>query len=313
MSIGLATSAESWFIAWLAIEINLLSFVPIILVKLRKYTSESALKYFLVQAIASGVLLASASFITKPAVFIIILALLLKTGVAPFHQWMPSVIEGLSWGVSFLLLSIQKMSPLILLSIISMNIEIKFIFIFFIVCRALVGSIGGLSQNSLRKILVFSSVVHLGWILVAIVLSNLLWMAYFFLYSLILSSIIILLNITQSHTLNNLAYQTRYYNTILAILTLMSLGGLPPFTGFLPKILVTLRLLEKSNPLLLIVLLASTFLSLFFYARIFIALMLINQVNKPFNTSQKLAHLFLVRVNLRGLLISRFFYVIYKL
>jgi len=93
-----AVSASSWFTAWLGLELNLLSFIPLISSKSNLYSSEAALKYFLIQALGSALILAAAPGfllnLIEPQV-IILSALLLKIGAAPVHFWFPSVIQGI--------------------------------------------------------------------------------------------------------------------------------------------------------------------------------------------------------------------------
>lgn len=107
---------------------------------------------------------------------LILSTLLLKNGAAPFHFWFPGVIEGLSWINGLILITWQKIAPLIL---ISYNINYNF-FLISIILSIIIGALGGLNQTSLRKLIAFSSINHLGWILIAIINNELLWFTYFF-------------------------------------------------------------------------------------------------------------------------------------
>jgi NADH-ubiquinone oxidoreductase chain 2 len=89
----LAVSANSWFTAWLGLEINLMGLIPLILVKLNSNSTEAAIKYFLAQAIASIILVLIAltekssfqTYIILDANILILSALAIKAGIAPFH------------------------------------------------------------------------------------------------------------------------------------------------------------------------------------------------------------------------------------
>jgi len=86
---------------------------------------------------------------------------LLKTGTAPLQWWFPGVMEGLRWENTALLITVQKAAPLILVSYL---IEINPFTLGIILISTIVGSIGGLNQNSIWKILTYSSINHTGWI-----------------------------------------------------------------------------------------------------------------------------------------------------
>nr|YP_009255684.1 NADH dehydrogenase subunit 2 [Stygobromus indentatus]AND97092.1 NADH dehydrogenase subunit 2 [Stygobromus indentatus] len=280
VSIIMIIGSNSWFMAWLGLEINLLSFIPLMLNK-NKYSSESALKYFLIQALASTVILASAilGLIWLPifSPMLLLLALLLKVGAAPFHQWLPATVEGLSWSPVFILLTAQKLAPLMLISYMFMEHHLNMILNLFIIISALTGSLGGLSLPSLRKILSFSSIAHMGWILASIKFSNFLWLIYFMMYSLILYSVIHTFYSGQLNKLSHLTSTQSITQSLMSTLPLLSLGGLPPFSGFLPKFLVMSKLISFSDTFIFMVLLISTLISLFFYMRVAISTFFISR------------------------------------
>lgn len=86
---------------------------------------------------------------------------MLKIGAAPLHFWFPSVIRGLSWGRCIVLLRIQKIAPLGLLSYIVREVDISGLIIVRVIAGAIVGSVGGLNQVFLRKIIAYSSINHI--------------------------------------------------------------------------------------------------------------------------------------------------------
>lgn len=256
---------------WIIIEINILVFIPLINLKKNKYQSESALKYFIAQAVASVFILLrlftlfNSNSITST---ILIIALILKIGVAPFHQWIPAIAEGLQWEVILILLIPQKIGPLILIyqTLISDFIDKKlFLFIFL---TTLVGGVGGLINYSLRKILVYSSISHSGWILASVIVSLKLWLSYFIVYSIILTSIIISFKLIKINNLNQIFLINNKTLKYSLIIIFLSMSGLPPFRGFLIKYMVILSVRLTDYKIILIPLILATLIRLFFYIRV---------------------------------------------
>nr|YP_010952865.1 NADH dehydrogenase subunit 2 [Trapezia bidentata]WMQ53285.1 NADH dehydrogenase subunit 2 [Trapezia bidentata] len=277
----LTISSSSWFGMWIGLELNLLSFIPLILISMNPLYSETALKYFLIQALGSTFIIMSSclylsfSFSISP---LIIMALLLKLGAAPFHFWFPHIMEGLSWPQAFILLSIQKLAPMYMLSHLSSH---SFMIMFSAILSALVGALGGLNILSLRKIMAFSSINHMSWMLVAIFISDFMWLTYFTFYILISLSIVIFFNSFRSYyfsDLLNLSYSNSY-STLLLPLNLLSLGGLPPFTGFIPKWFMIQSMLMNEMIFPLMFLILSALITLYYYLRVLMPfILLINPV-----------------------------------
>nr|YP_010046712.1 NADH dehydrogenase subunit 2 [Aedes alternans]QPJ78656.1 NADH dehydrogenase subunit 2 [Aedes alternans] len=279
-------SSNSWLSAWMGLEINLLSFIPLMNEgKKNLMTSESSLKYFLTQAFASSILLFS--IILMMMFFnnnwlihnnfndlLILSTLMLKSGAAPFHFWFPSVIEGLSWINSLILMTWQKIAPLML---ISYNSNYNF-FLIAIILSMLVGTLGGLNQTSLRKLMAFSSINHLGWMLMAMLINDLLWFTYFILYSILSMSIIMIFNNFKLFHFNQISNLSLMNPTIkfFMFLNLLSLGGLPPFLGFLPKWLVIQNMINLNQFFLLFIATCLTLITLYYYLRMSYSIFMLN-------------------------------------
>nr|QRV62456.1 NADH dehydrogenase subunit 2 [Hydroporus axillaris] len=286
-------SSYSWLGVWMGLEINLLSFIPLINMKNNKFSSESSIKYFLIQAIASSILLFSIiMFISKSKMInemyyfnsILMMtmnsAILLKLGAAPFHFWFPEVIEGLNWMNSLILMTWQKIAPMMILSY-TMKLNM-FIYII-IILSTFIGSIGGLNQISLRKMLAFSSINHIGWMISSFIINEIMWIIYFLIYSIISISIIWMLNKFNIFLLNQLFLMMNNLYTIkyFLLMNLMSLSGLPPFLGFLPKWII-IQNLSLNNFLLTLFMIMMTLITLFFYLRISYSSMMINNIELNF-------------------------------
>lgn len=277
-------SANSWLRAWIGLEINLLSFIPLIRNN-NLISTEASLKYFLTQALASSILLFAIILIiinfnlicfnnNYQLKIILLSSLLLKTGAAPFHFWFPNVITGLSWINSLLLITWQKLGPIILISyIINENL-----IYFSIIISVTIGALGGLNQTSIRKLIAFSSINHLGWILSAIQINQLIWLIYFLIYTILTFTIIYFFNLFKIYYINQLfsIYFSSKIIKFFIFLNLLSLGGLPPFLGFFPKWIVIQNITFNNQIFIIIIIIIITLVTLYFYLRICYSAFIIN-------------------------------------
>ncbi|YP_010419918.1 NADH dehydrogenase subunit 2 (mitochondrion) [Anopheles marshallii] len=322
----LTISSNSWLGAWMGLEINLLSFIPLMNDnKKNLLTSESSLKYFLTQAFASSILLFAIImlmfFYNNNMILynsfnetLILSTLLLKSGAAPFHFWFPEVMEGLSWVNSLILMTWQKIAPLML---ISYNFIYKF-FMFTIILSMLIGSLGGLNQTSIRKLMAFSSINHLGWMLMAMMNNEMLWMFYFLLYSFLSFSIVFMFNNFKLFYFNQI-FNMSLMNPITKLfifLNLLSLGGLPPFLGFLPKWLVIQNLMTMNQTFILIISVCFSLITLYFYLRLSYSVFMLNYqknswlLKNNFNNKMSLISLIFNFISISGLMMMSMFYII---
>nr|YP_010587757.1 NADH dehydrogenase subunit 2 [Tanytarsus formosanus]WAB46366.1 NADH dehydrogenase subunit 2 [Tanytarsus formosanus] len=281
----ISISSSSWLSVWMGLEINLLSFIPLSMKSNNLFSSEASLKYFLTQAIASSTLLfiiiifmfSELNLFTKKKMILnmcLASILMMKSGVAPFHFWFPNVMEGLSWINSFILMTWQKMAPLIILSF-CLNF---FLFNATIIISTFIGSMGGLNQTSLRKLLAFSSINHLGWMISNLINNENLWKIYFFFYSFLSLTIILTFknfNIFNINQMFSLKFKTKMMKLFFS-LPLLSLGGLPPFLGFFPKWITIETLIMNNFILMTFFMINFTLITLYFYIRICYSSFLLN-------------------------------------
>ena len=284
----LAVSSTSWFGAWIGLELNLISFIPLIINKINPYSSEAALKYFLIQALSSTLIILSSCLILHLYNFtlmVILIALLLKLGAAPFHYWFPQVIEGLSWLQAIILITIQKLAPIFLISYLVLTPLTSQIVVLSSILSAYIGALGGLNIISLRKILAFSSINHISWILVALSINDIIWITYFSFYSIISFSVIFFLHSLQSISISDLLSSNNPtpLSSLSIPLSLLSLGGLPPFTGFIPKWIIIQIILTNHIFIPTFFLLSSALITLYFYLRILIPYILLRTPIFSFN------------------------------
>nr|BCD33834.1 NADH dehydrogenase subunit 2 [Geothelphusa grandiovata] len=281
LGIFLSISSPSWFGIWIGLELNMLSFIPLISIKMNSYFSESALKYFLIQALGSTLfILSTCMLLSFPQMSppLLLTSLFLKLGSAPFHFWFPQVMSGLIWPQAIILMTLQKIPPMILISYLSMNSGLIQIISLSAILSAIIGALGGLNTTQLRKIMAFSSINHMSWMLISISISEMFWTMYFIFYSIISSSIMILFNKLQTFTLSDLMKlnQTNSLHSLLIPFNLLSLGGLPPLAGFIPKWLLIQLLINNKFFFSLIFLLSSALITLYFYLRIVIFFLMMN-------------------------------------
>nr|QPO06443.1 NADH dehydrogenase subunit 2 [Anopheles vaneedeni] len=319
-------SSNSWLGAWMGLEINLLSFIPLMNDnKKNLLTSESSLKYFLTQAFASSILLFAIIMLmffynnnmnlyNSFNELLILSTLLLKSGAAPFHFWFPEVMEGLSWINGLILMTWQKIAPLML---ISYNFIYKF-FMITIILSMLIGSLGGLNQTSIRKLMAFSSINHLGWMLLAMMNNEMLWMIYFLLYSLLSFSIVLMFNNFKLFYFNQI-FNMSMMNPIVKLfifLNLLSLGGLPPFLGFLPKWLMIQNLVTMNQLFILTISVCLTLITLYFYLRLSYSIFMLNYqknswlLKNNFNNKLSFTSLIFNFISISGLVMMSMIYVV---
>lgn len=273
-----SVSSNSWLGAWIGLEINLISFIPLMSNIKNMYNTEASLKYFIVQVLASATLLFMVVIKTliedlftfdrnSYTSIIICTPLLLKSGAAPFHWWFPGVIEGLRWENCALLLTVQKAAPLILLSYL---IDINNFTLIIILASTIVGSIGGLNQTSIRKILTYSSINHTGWILIALATSENIWILYFAIYSTLAVAVVSAIRLSGVSFINQTIITNKETALIKFIIftSLLSLGGLPPFLGFLPKWIIIQSIITNNIAPLATVVVVTSLITLYYYLKI---------------------------------------------
>nr|QED42691.1 NADH dehydrogenase subunit 2 [Otus everetti]QED42692.1 NADH dehydrogenase subunit 2 [Otus everetti]QED42693.1 NADH dehydrogenase subunit 2 [Otus everetti]QED42696.1 NADH dehydrogenase subunit 2 [Otus everetti] len=275
-------SSNHWVMAWTGLEINTLAIIPMISKSHHPRAIEATIKYFLVQATASIMLLFSSTTnawssgqwditqMTHPtSCLILTTAIAMKLGLVPFHFWFPEVLQGTTLTTALLLSTLMKLPPLTLLLLSSHSLNPTLLTTMAILSTALGGWMG-LNQTQTRKILAFSSISHLGWMIAIILYSPKLTLLTFCLYTTMTSSVFMTLNTTKTTSLPTMMVswtKAPMLNTTL-MLTLLSLAGLPPLTGFLPKWFILQELTNQELTPEATMLAMLSLLSLFFYLRL---------------------------------------------
>nr|ABI97276.1 NADH dehydrogenase subunit 2 [Prinia bairdii] len=275
-------SSNHWMMAWAGLEINTLAILPLISKSHHPRAIEAATKYFLIQATASALVLFSSmtnawhtgqwdiTQLTHPTSCLILTsALAMKLGLAPFHFWFPEVLQGSTLTTGLLLSTVMKLPPISLLFMTSPSLNPTLLTCMAIMSTALGGWMG-LNQTQIRKILAFSSISHLGWMTAIISYNPKLTLLNFYLYTLMTMAVFLTLNTIKASKLSTLMTawtKTPALNAML-LLTMLSMAGLPPLTGFLPKWLIIQELTKQDMIPTAMALSMLSLLGLFFYLRL---------------------------------------------
>jgi len=245
----ISLTANSWFLAWLGFEINVIRFIPLTLYKISFECTEIAIKYFLVQAFASLIIIIfSAKELQNSTLLylsfqssMIFIALSLKMGVAPLHFWFPQISKKINWNLILILITWQKIAPIILIT----SFSKLFILPFFALASAFWGALGGINQSNFKLILTFSSIAHRGWIILLCSTSINITFLYFLVYLITVIFIIWSLKSLKKKNIRQIALRTLNFPVkLFLVMNVLSLGGLPPFLGFSVKIFSVLVLVN---------------------------------------------------------------------
>nr|YP_009731694.1 NADH dehydrogenase subunit 2 [Carpophilus pilosellus]QHR79642.1 NADH dehydrogenase subunit 2 [Carpophilus pilosellus] len=278
-------SAMSWFTMWMGLEINLLSIIPLMKSNKNLFPSEASIKYFITQTMASTIILLAIIMNLNIEEFIpqnsqlfsnmmMNSGLMTKMGAAPFHYWFPEVMEGLNWNTCLIMLIWQKIAPMIILMY---NLNMTIFLSMIIIISALISGTIGLNQISLRKIMTYSSINHIGWMIGSMLQSTSIWMIYFITYSVISINIILIFKTYSIFSIKQIFNVLNHEKSMkfLFILNFLSLGGIPPFLGFLPKWFTINYLIENNFYFLSAILIVLTLITLYFYIRVTFSTILI--------------------------------------
>nr|YP_778683.1 NADH dehydrogenase subunit 2 [Callorhinus ursinus]CAJ56872.1 NADH dehydrogenase subunit 2 [Callorhinus ursinus] len=275
-------TSSHWLMIWIGFEMNMLAIIPILMKNFSPRATEASTKYFLVQATASMLLMLGIiinlmssgqwTILKLPnpmASNLLTIALAMKLGMSPFHFWVPEVTQGTPLPSGMILLTWQKIAPLSILYQIAPSINPNLLTIMAI-ASLLVGGWGGLNQTQLRKIMAYSSIAHMGWTTIIMMYNPTLMLLNLTIYiTMTLGTFMLFIynssttTLSLSHTWNKLPLMTS-----LILILMLSLGGLPPLSGFVPKWLI-MQELTKNDMIILPTFMAITaLLNLYFYMRL---------------------------------------------
>uniref|UniRef100_V9ZA62 NADH-ubiquinone oxidoreductase chain 2 n=1 Tax=Anolis allogus TaxID=141892 RepID=V9ZA62_9SAUR len=275
-------TSHHWLLAWIGLEMNTLSIIPIISTMHHPRSTEAATKYFLTQAAASAMILFSSMInawqtgswdITQlsstPSHILLTMALAMKLGLVPVHFWLPEVIQGSTMMTALIITTWQKLAPISLIYLTINNLSTMILMTMGLL-SSIVGGWGGLNQTQTRKIMAYSSITHLGWMAtVSSIMPNIM-MLNLMVYLIMTTATFFTLMLSKSKTIQDttMNWTLSPMTTIVMMILLLSLGGLPPLTGFMPKWLILETLTTQNFIMMATAMAISALLSLFFYLRL---------------------------------------------
>nr|AAL67603.1 NADH dehydrogenase subunit 2 [Ceratophora karu] len=282
MSTILVASSNNWLLAWLSLELNTLAILPIISKTKHQRAIEATTKYFLTQTTASCLLLLSSTInawqtgmwnilqiSNELSAITMLIALTMKLGTAPIHFWLPEVMQGTTLKTALLITTWQKIAPITLMFSTSNHLPSNITLVMALL-SIYIGGWAGMNQTQLRKTMAYSSIVNTGWTLLTLTTEPKTSLINIFMYMIITIPMFFLMASTSTKTLQNMATtwtSSPTASTTLAIL-LLSTAGLPPLTGFLPKLLILDELVTQNLVPMAAMATSSSLLSLVFYLRI---------------------------------------------
>jgi len=350
LGLMLLVSSYNFISFYLAIElISLSSYILAASQKKSVFSTEAALKYFVLGAIGSGFILFGSSLIylytgslnfgTISLIFsnisdlmkisgalygfIFLLAgILFKIGAAPFHMWLPDVYEGSPNNITALFSIVPKIAFIGILIRLFFDtfhhVSVYFENIIYISCISslLIGSIATLRQKKIKRLMAYSSISHVGYILLAFVSNNLMNIQYiiFYLIIYILMTVnlwIVFISLRKNNRpvkyitdLTNLLENNKMLTMIL-VFTLFSMMGIPPFAGFFSKFFIIYSAVNGGYfGLALFAILLST-IGAFYYLRL-IKIMCFDK-NDSFTITNTLSTSSTILLSLNTVIISCFF------
>nr|AAG00667.1 NADH dehydrogenase subunit 2 [Draco blanfordii]AAL60091.1 NADH dehydrogenase subunit 2 [Draco indochinensis] len=274
-------SSHHWLMAWAGLEMNTLAILPVISKTKHPRAIEATTKYFLTQAVASCLLLASSmmnawqtgtwdilQMTNKLASTTMTIALVMKAGAVPLHFWLPEVMQGSTLYTTMLISTWQKIAPMALLYSMSNHTQ-PIIIVTLGILSTTFGGWGGINQTQLRKMMAFSSITNLGWALIVTPFEPNMFAITILTYILMMIPTFTLMVMLATKTLQNLStsWTTSPTGTTLLMILLLSVAGLPPLTGFLPKLLILNELVTQNLTTIATMTAMTSLLNLVFYLR----------------------------------------------
>lgn len=284
---------------------------------------EGVMKYFLVQAVGASLLVMGGGlriggvwdYSDLIVSFFLVFSVLLKIGIFPLCFWVPRVLGLISWFNCFIVMVWQKLGLIWFLRGLSFNINRLKLLEVLVVITSFVGGLGGLGVYHYRVLAAYSSLVHVGWIIIIRVVSSIAFLFYWILYFFIMGGFVLWFYYYGISSFSDFVYlKSSFIEKLRGGVYFFSLSGLPPFSGVFLKIIGIIILLN-SFPFVLFFLIVCSALRLFYYRKVFAVLRLRNFINLGLWKETYLRSLIIIMLRfvlncffgLRILLLFRFF------
>ena len=303
----LISSASHLLMIYLGLELLSLSMYALVAMERdNSMSSEAAIKYFVLGAIASGFLLYGISLIygltgtlylselaveneagigVIAATIFIVIGLAFKLGAVPFHMWLPDVYQGAPLPVTLLIGSVPKIAGLLLALRLLVN-GVPYMheywqqsLIVLSVLSLLIGNIVAIAQTNLRRMLGYSTIGHVGYILLGLLVGNqqgyTAALFYTLIYALMSSAVFgsLLCSERMSRPLNDLTdlkglARAYPWLAFLLLLLMFSMAGIPMTVGFYAKLNILQVLIANDGVILAIIAVVSSVIGAFYYLRV---------------------------------------------
>uniref|UniRef100_UPI0030E417E1 NADH dehydrogenase subunit 2 n=1 Tax=Reithrodontomys fulvescens TaxID=56213 RepID=UPI0030E417E1 len=279
---AITMTSNNMFIMWVGLEMNLMSIIPLMISKYHPRSTEAASKYFITQSTASMILLLaiiinfeqSNTWYMHPQMnyltsTLMMIALAIKLGLAPFHSWLPEVTQGINISTGLILLTWQKLAPMSMLYQMHECLN-QYIMITLALISIMVGAWSGLNQTQTRKIMAYSSISHMGWMVCICMYNPNLTILNLMIYIIMTIPLFMIIKTHSMTSINSMSLMWNKTPMFLPLMStiLLSTGGLPPLTGFMPKWLIINELLKNNCTAVATTITMISLINLFFYTRI---------------------------------------------
>ncbi len=278
-------AAEEYLLIYIGIELSGLAFY-ILAGREREgmKSTEAGVKYFVLGALGSGLMLlgmtlnyaqtGTTNIMIENRMWenetLILVGLFFKIGAAPFHMWVPDVYEGASTKITAYFAIVPKLAYLVIIMHLGSGIEQMIIGVISIV----VGSIGAINQTSIKRMLAYSAIGHVGFMLLGLGMNTedsiQAVMTYYIIYvimTLMTFTIIVSLGVEKIVELRGLSRRNGVIGMTLG-LGMMSIAGVPPLAGFMSKYLVIQSVIEEGRIEWGLVAILMSVISSFYYVRL---------------------------------------------
>nr|YP_010735794.1 NADH dehydrogenase subunit 2 [China mantispoides]WEL32769.1 NADH dehydrogenase subunit 2 [China mantispoides] len=288
-------SSNTWMGVWMGLEINMMAFMPMLSNK-NYYANETSIKYFMVQSLASMMLLFSIMMIQMKnmmnwddniKMLLISSSLFMKIGSAPFQFWLPEVMGMTSWMNCILLMTWQKIAPMAMLSY---CMKMNMINLLAVILSVTIGAIGGMNQMSLRHLMAYSSISHIGWMMSAMMIMETMWELYFIMYAIMSITMAMAFDMNKFYSMNQLFNfnNANKFNKMMMMMAMLSMGGMPPFMGFMPKWMVVQYMIDYKMTFTTTIMIMMNTIVVYYYLRVtFTAMNILLTESKWMTTSMK--------------------------
>nr|QDI93739.1 NADH dehydrogenase subunit 2 [Insulaphylus sp. ph34] len=292
LSTMMVMNSSSWMSMWVGLEMNLMSFIPMISTVKNSFNSQSVMMYFLTQSLGSMMFIMF--ILTNKYMFLymekdliktlVMITMMIKMGMPPFHLWFPEMMNKMKWTMCLMLMTWQKIAPMYIMSLV---IYLNKTLILVICLSALMGAVGGINQTSTRKIMAYSSINHMSWMISCAATFKKSWIIYMIIYSMMMMLTSMMLyeyNIMFINQMN--IFFKKKMDKMIMIFLMLSIGGLPPFLGFIPKWIAIQYMISSNEIIMLMIMMLSALITLSYYLR------MSSTMNMTTSYSQKWMYLF---------------------